>query len=76
MAKGKSPGSDGLLAEFYLACWGSLGQELVESLNYAFEYGGLTISQRKRIICTLIPKKNKDNTVLDNWRSISLLKTD
>ena len=56
MAKGKSPGSDGLLAEFYLALWESLGQKLVERLIYAFECGELTISQRE--IITLIPKKN------------------
>ena len=75
MAKGKSPGSDGLSAEFYLALWESLGQQLVESLNYAFECGELTISQRRGII-TLIPKKNKDKTILDNWRPIPLLNTD
>ncbi|XP_078355036.1 uncharacterized protein LOC144639618, partial [Oculina patagonica] len=34
MAKGKSPGSDGLSAEFYLAFWESVGQELVDSLNH------------------------------------------
>ena len=62
MAKGKSPGSDGLSAEFYLAFWESLGQDLVESQNYAFECGELTISQRRGII-TLIPMKNKDKTV-------------
>jgi hypothetical protein len=75
MAKGKSPGSDCLSAEFYLAFWESLGQELVDSLNYAFECGELAISQRRGII-TLIPKKNKDITLLDNWRPISLLNTD
>ena len=75
MAKGKSPGSDGLPAEFYLAFWEILGQELVESLNCAFECGELTISQRRGII-TLLPKKDKDKTVLDNWRPILLLNTD
>ena len=75
MAKGKSPGSDGLSAEFYLAFWESVGQELVDSQNYAFECRELTISQRRGMI-TLIPKKNKDKTLLDNWRPISLLNTD
>ena len=59
MAKGKSLGSDGLSAEFYLALWDSLVQDLVESLNYAFECGELTISERRGII-TLIPKRNKN----------------
>ena len=75
VAKEKTPGSDGLSAEFYLAFWESVGKELVDSLNYAFECGELTISQRIGII-TLIPKKHKDKTLLDNWRPISLLNTD
>ena len=38
-SKGKSPGTDGLTAEFYLSFWKLLGQELVDSFNYAFEKG-------------------------------------
>jgi len=75
MAKGKSPGLDGLLVEFYLVFWERLGQELVDSLNHAFECRELTISEGRGII-TLIPKKNKDKMLLDNWRPISLLNTD
>ena len=55
-SRGKSPGTDGLTAEFYLKFWELLGQELVDSLNYAFEIGELPISQKRGII-TLIPKK-------------------
>ena len=44
-----------------------MGQELVNSLNYAFECGELAISQRRGFI-TLIPKKDKDKTLLENWR--------
>ena len=46
-SKGKSSCSDGLTAEFYLALWELLGQELVDSLNYAFQMGELSISQKK-----------------------------
>ena len=37
MAKGKSPGSDGLPMEFYLAFWDVLGSDLVEVLNSSFD---------------------------------------
>ena len=74
-SKGKSPGTDGLTAEFYLSFWKLLGQELVDSFNYAFEKGEMPIFQKRGII-TLIPKKDKNRTVLDHWRPISLLNTD
>ena len=74
-SKGKSPGMDGLTAEFYLSFWELLGQELVDSFNYAFEKGEMSISQKRGII-TLIPKKDKNRTLLDNWMPISLLNTD
>ena len=74
-SNGKSPGTDGLTAEFYLKFWELLGQELVDSVNYAFEMGKLLISQKRGII-TLIPKKDKNKFFLDNWRPISLLNTD
>ena len=69
------PCSDGRTAEFYLAFWELLGQELVDSLNYAFQMGKLPISQKRGII-TLIPNKNKNRALLDHWRPISLLNTD
>ena len=61
--------------EFYLSFRELLGQELVDSFNYAFEKGEMLISQKKDTI-TLIPKKDKNRTLLDNWRPISLLNTD
>ena len=57
-SKGKTPGTDGLTAEFYLSFWELLGQELVDSFNYAFEKGEMLISQKRDII-TLIPRKTK-----------------
>ena len=48
---------------------------MVSSFNHAFRSGTLSISQRRGII-SLIPKKNKDKTLLDNLRPISLLNVD
>ena len=64
-SKGKSTSTDGLTAEVYLSFWELLGQELVDSFNYAFEKGDMSISQKRGII-TLIPKKDKNRTLLDN----------
>ena len=74
-SKGKSPSTDGLTVEFNLSFWELLGQELVDSFKCAFEKGEMSVSQKRGII-TLIPKKDKNRTLLDNWRPISLLKTD
>ena len=49
-SKGKSPGTDGLTLKFYLSVWELLGQELVDSLNHAFQRGELSISQKRGII--------------------------
>ena len=72
---GKSPGNDGLTAEFYQAFWPTLGYLLVDSLNSSFEKGELANSQKQGII-RLIQKKNKDKRYVTNWRPISLLNVD
>ena len=48
---------------------------MVNSINYGFHKGELSISQRQSII-RLIPKKNKNLLYLKNWRPISLLNVD
>ena len=68
----KSPGSDGFQAEFYKHFWKELYEDMTNSFNFAFDTRKLSISQRRGVI-TLIPKPNKDNTLLDNLRPISLL---
>ncbi len=75
MKNGKSPGTDGLTVEFYKHFWPQINTFVLESLNYAYVKGELSIDQRRGII-TLIPKKDKKRTLLKNWRPISLLNTD
>ena len=73
--KNKSPGNNGLTPEFYLAFWPLLGKLVVDSLNYAFEYGELSNSQKQAVI-TLIEKKGKDKRLVKNWRQISPVNVD
>ena len=75
MENNKTPGTDGLTPEFYRYFWNLLGSFMVSSLNYAFQNGTLSISQRQGII-SLIPKKKKNNEYLKNWRPVSLLNVD
>ena len=71
----KTPGNDGLTIEFYLAFRPLFGRLLVDSFNYAFEFGELSNSQKQAII-TLIEKKGKDKRMIKNWRPISLINVD
>ena len=73
--KCKTPGTDGFSAEFYQFFWPELRTELLASFHFAFQSGSLSISQRRGII-SLIPKKNKDKSILENLRPISLLNVD
>ena len=75
MEMGRSPGTDGLPAEFYKVFWNDVSTYLLASLNSSFSKGHLSISQRRGLI-TLIPKKNKPQQYLKNWRPISLLNCD
>ena len=52
-----------------------LGKHLVNSLNAAFDIGELSVSQRQAVV-TLLEKKDKVRTKLQNWRPISLLNVD
>ena len=61
--------------EFYLAFWPLFGKLVVDSLNYAFEYGELSNSQKQAVI-TLIEKKGKDKRLVKNWCPISLVNVD
>ena len=74
MATSKAPGSDGLPMEFYLKFWNVLGADLVAVLNSCFDYGSLSLSQRRGVISLSLKKGGR----LDprNWRPIPLLNVD
>ena len=74
MQTNKSPGADGFPVEFYRRFWSSLGQDLVKLLNYSYEHGQLSDSQKQGIIRLLY--KKDDPLLLKNWGPISLLNTD
>ena len=53
MGNGKSPGSDGITREFYIFFWEDIRSCLVSTLNYSFEHGEPSSSQKQALI-TLI----------------------
>ena len=73
MESNKSPGSDGLPAEFYKVFRNDINQYLLNVCAYT--KGLLSITQRRGLI-TLIPKKTKLINLLKNWRPITLLNFD
>ena len=75
MDSNKTPGTDGLPTEFYKFFWKDISTLLVSALNYAFESGCLSITQKRGVI-KLIPKKDAELYYIKNWRPITLLNTD
>ena len=71
----KTPGTDGLPAEFYQFFWPHICHDLLASYNFASQHGMLSRSQRRGII-SLIIKKSKDKIILENLRPISFLNVD
>ena len=73
--KNKSPGSDGLPIEFYCTFWDSLKNYMLKFVHHSFVTGNLPLTCRQGII-TLLPKKDKNRSLLKNWRPLSLLNCD
>ena len=69
----KTSGNDGISFEFYQTFWRRIKTPLIYSFNSAFKLGELGPSQRQAVI-TLIDKE-KERTLIKNWRPISLLNT-
>ena len=75
MEPDNSPGTDGLPSDFYQMFWNDVSKPLLEALNYGFEIGKLSISQKRGII-KLIPKKSEELYYVKNWRPLTLLNCD
>ena len=58
----KSPGTDGLTAELYIAFWAVRGSDLVEVLNYGFQHGQLSVSQCRGLLSLIFKKGEKRDT--------------
>ena len=72
MANNKSPGTSGFNADFFKVFWKYLGHFIVRSINFGFNKGELSVTQKEGII-TCIPKENKSKYYMKNYRPISLL---
>ena len=70
----KSPGIDGIPAEFYCKYWEIIKKELIEIVKNIINGTCLTDSQRKAII-TLLPK-GEDSKTMKSLRPISLICVD
>ena len=75
MDSNKTPGSDGLPAEFCKIFWNDIADFLLGSINYAYKTGQLSVSQKRGIV-KLIPKKDAEPYYVKNWHPISLLNCD
>ena len=47
LGSNKSPGNDGLSKEFYVCFFSEIHPFLIQALNYSFQHGELSISQRQ-----------------------------
>ena len=74
-ANNKSPGNDGIPIEFYRKFRPLISDPFIQCTNECFEKGEMSCSQKQAVI-TLIEKKGKDRSFLENWRPISLVNVD
>ena len=71
----KVPGNDGIPVEFNKKFWTLLSEPFVKCANECFENMEM-FNFQKQAVGTLIEKKGKDRTFLENWRPISLVNVD
>ncbi len=71
----RSPGPDGLTANFYKHFWEDVKTLLFQTLKETKDNPSLPQTMKQGLI-VLIPKPGKDSKVLDNWRPITRLSND
>ena len=71
----KSPGNDGIPAEFNKKFWPLISESFIRCANECFEEGEMSCSQKQAVIALLV-KSGKDLALLENWRPISLVNVD
>ena len=55
--------------------WSLIGRPLVHCINYSYEFGELSNSQKQAII-NLIEKKGRDKRLIKNWQPITIINVD
>ena len=75
MPRYRTPGADGLPADFYKVFFVKIKQLLSDVYKDALRQKKLHISARRGVI-TLLPKKDRDILLIKNWRPITLLNCD
>ncbi len=75
MKKGKSPGIDGLSVEFSVHFWDIIQEPLFYMYCECTGQGEMITTMKQGVI-SLIPKPDKDNLLIENWRPITLLTID
>ena len=75
LANGKTPGKDGIPAEFYKIFYGPISDLLLQLSQYVTSSSTMPPSSMEGVI-NLIPKNGKDSRLLSNLRPITLLNSD
>ena len=74
MKNNKTPGIDGIPADFLKVFWRRLKFFVTNAINSCYKKGILSTTLRQSVI-TCLPKGKKERKLLKNWRPISLLCT-
>ena len=71
----KAAGNDGMPVELYKKFWPLISEPFINCVNECFEKGEMSSSQKQAVI-TLIERKGKYRSFLENGRPISLVNVD